>query len=111
MDASEYQWHAARTLINRPDFTMLDEEIMLLWTTFGLAGEIGEVVEIVKKAVFHRHELDRAKLEKEIGDVCWYLAGICTVLKIDLSHIMSENITKLLLRYPDGFKSSDSIKR
>jgi NTP pyrophosphatase (non-canonical NTP hydrolase) len=111
MDASTYQQQAARTLIDRPDFTMLDSEIMLLWTTFGLVGEAGEVVEVVKKAVFHRHPLQELKLRKEIGDVCWYLAGLCSVMQWDLSAIMAENIEKLKVRYPNGFSSSDSQTR
>ena len=40
----------------------------------GLAGEAGECTDIIKKHLFHDHELDREHLAKELGDVAWYLA-------------------------------------
>ena len=98
MDASKYQAKAARTLIDRPDFEIPDNEIMLVWNAIGLAGEAGEVAELVKKAVFHRHGIDgefRAKMVKELGDVCWYVAAMCTKLDMDLGVIMEVNIRKL----------------
>jgi len=39
----------------------------------GLAGEVGEVVDQVKKHLFQGHGIDRAKLRDELGDVLWYL--------------------------------------
>lgn len=111
MNASKYQILASRTLLKYPGFELTDEEIMLLWDAFGLAGEAGEVVEVIKKVVFHRHALDDAKLKKELGDVCWYVAALCSTLGYDLSDVMAENIEKLKVRYPDGFKSEDSVKR
>lgn len=108
MTPNEYQAQAARTLVDRPDFALTDKEVMLLWTAFGLAGEAGEAVDVVKKAVFHRHPLDSAKLRKEIGDVCWYLAGVCTVLGVNLEDVMAENIAKLKARYPEGWDAERS---
>lgn len=43
----------------------------------GLVGEGGEIVDLIKKQVFHNHPIDTAfkdNLEKEIGDYLWYLA-------------------------------------
>lgn len=51
----------------------IEHETMAL---FGLVGETGELVDLVKKHVFHDHPLDaafRSKLVKEIGDVLWYI--------------------------------------
>lgn len=114
MDASKYQAKAARTLIDRPDFEIPDNEIMLVWNAIGLAGEAGEVAELVKKAVFHRHGIDgafREKMVKELGDVLWYAAAMCTKLDMDLGVIMEVNIRKLEERYPSGFSSQDSKRR
>lgn len=111
MDANKYQKLAARTLIDKPDFEISDIEIMTVWNALGLAGEAGEVADLVKKGVFHRHGLDVTKLEKEIGDVCWYLAALCTTLHLSLSDIMVANIEKLMVRYPNGYTSEDSLKR
>lgn len=85
--------------------------MMLVWCAVGSSGESGEVLELVKKNVFHRHAIDLPKFKKELGDVCWYLAGVCSVLGLDLSDVMQTNVDKLLERYPNGFNSQDSIKR
>jgi NTP pyrophosphatase (non-canonical NTP hydrolase) len=77
----------------------------------GLAGEAGETVDIVKKHVFHGHELDKAKASKEIGDVLYYAAALATTLDLDLDVIALENVEKLRKRYPNGFNSADSILR
>jgi len=114
MDANKYQVKAARTLIDRPDFEIPDNDIMLVWNAIGLAGEAGEVAELVKKAVFHRHGINgafREKMVKELGDVLWYAAAMCTKLDMDLGVIMEVNIRKLEERYPSGFSSQDSKRR
>jgi NTP pyrophosphatase (non-canonical NTP hydrolase) len=111
MDASEYQVLAARTLIDNPNDTYSDQDIMAVWNAIGLAGEAGEVAEHIKKGIFHRHGIDETKLKKEIGDVLWYTAALCTTLGLDLSEIMQGNIDKLKKRYPNGFTFEDSQKR
>ena len=108
---NEYQKLAARTMPKSPEVTPSETEMMLLWNAVGLAGEVGEVVEHVKKGVFHRHDIDRSVLLKEIGDVLWYAAGMCTVMGIDLEQVMQENIRKLANRYPEGFASVASKER
>lgn len=111
MNASDYQYLASRTLIDRPDFEISDEEIMIVWNALGLAGEAGEVAESIKKGIFHQHGLDHEKLKKELGDVCWYIAALCTKLDLDLNEVMAANIEKLRIRYPDGYKPADSVAR
>lgn len=111
MDAYSYQVAAARTLIAKPEAAVSDQQMMLIWTALGLAGECGEVVEHVKKGVLHRHGVDEGKLAEEIGDVLWYVAGICSVMRLDIGEIMQANIAKLESRYPDGFTSEASINR
>lgn len=111
MDVNEYQQLAARTLIDQPDAEYTGDEIMLVWNALGLAGEAGEVADTIKKAVFHRHELDRVALAKELGDVLWYVAALCTKLEIEMSGVMKLNIQKLKARYPDGYSSERSINR
>ncbi len=77
----------------------------------GLAGESGEVGDIIKKHLFHGHPLDEEKLIKELGDVCYYLAWMCNALGTTLSVVMEENINKLRKRYPEGFSEEASINR
>lgn len=111
IDASVYQRQAARTLIAAPGFEIADDDMMLIWNAIGLAGEAGEVAELIKKGVFHRHGVDREKLHKELGDVLWYVAALCTKAGFDMSEVMQSNIAKLMQRYPDGYSSADSVRR
>lgn len=111
MQVNTYQQQASRTLTPHPEEPLDDAQSMLVWNALGLVGEAGEVAEYVKKAVFHRHELDREKLKKEIGDVLWYAAALCTNLDLSLEEVMAANIEKLKQRYPDGFSSKASRQR
>ena len=106
MKVSEYQKLAMTTL--NP---ALSEREILLNGVMGLCGESGEAIDIVKKHLFHGHELDREKLIKELGDVAWYLAETATALGVDLEEILRTNIEKLKKRYPEGFDSERSIRR
>lgn len=108
-DADEYQRLAARTRA-RSDNT--DRGLAVLG--LGIAGEAGEVADIIKKVVGHGHSLDieaENKLVKELGDVLWYAASIADVLKVNLSTVMGHNIQKLRERYPDGFSTERSMNR
>lgn len=77
----------------------------------GVAGEAGEVADLVKKHLYHGHPLAREELVKELGDVLWYVALGCTVLKVPLSEVAAMNIRKLSARYPDGFSRERSLHR
>jgi len=77
----------------------------------GITGEAGEVADMIKKHVFHGHGLDTDALVKEIGDVCWYVALLCTAIGVDMASVMEKNIEKLKTRYPEGFSEEASINR
>ena len=111
IQVSDYQGLAARTLIDAPGFEIPDNEMMIIWTSLGLAGESGEVVELAKKGVFHRHGIDKERFNKELGDVLWYVASLCTVLELDMANVMQDNIDKLMVRYPNGYSPDDSRRR
>jgi len=111
MDINYYQRLAARTLIDRPDMELSDDDVMIIWNAIGLAGEAGEVADLVKKGIFHQHGLDRDKIIEELGDALWYLSGMATKLDTSLGEIAMQNIDKLRARYPDGYSSEDSINR
>lgn len=89
----------------------LTERDELISGALGLAGEAGEVCDIIKKHFAHGHELDRQEIANELGDVLWYLALICENLGLALSDVGLMNIAKLKWRYPEGFSSKDSISR
>jgi NTP pyrophosphatase (non-canonical NTP hydrolase) len=111
MDANEYQELAARTLIDAPGFEIDDQEFMQVWNALGLAGEAGEVVDLIKKWVMHRHVPDPELMKKELGDVAWYLAALCGKFGFTFSEVLETNITKLQERYPNGWSEDDSRNR
>ena len=106
MDIIEYQEKAERTVNNDLIFR---EQISNL--CMGLAGETGEVVDYLKKCLYHDHKLYKQDLIKELGDVMWYLTNIATFFKIPMTYILDENIKKLEERYPEGFSEEKSINR
>ena len=111
MDSNEYQYLAGRTLIDKPDFVLSPEETMLVWNTLGLCGEAGEFAELVKKLVFHKHQISQIKLAEELGDVLWYVAAICSRLGLSMSDVMQANVEKLKKRYPEGYSQEASVRR
>ena len=106
MTIKEYQQLAMTTL--NPELSRKD---VLINGVMGLCGESGEAIDIVKKWLAQGHDLDREKLAKELGDICWYLAETATALDLSLEEIMISNIEKLKRRYPEGFDVSRSVNR
>ncbi len=74
MNIDEYQTLACRTM----------GDASLTTLALGIAGESGEVADLVKKHVGHSHELDREKLKEELGDVLWYVATMARALGCEL---------------------------
>ena len=83
----------------------------LLNGALGLTGEAGEVSDMIKKHIFHGHDLDTDALIKELGDCAWYIALICTAIGVGMDTVLECNIEKLKKRYPEGFSSQASIER
>ncbi len=106
MDIKEYQEKAERTINYNLKF---NEQVSNL--CMGLAGETGEVIDYIKKSLYHGHELDIDKLSEEIGDVMWYLINLVTVFSLPITIILDENIKKLEERYPEGFSEEKSVNR
>jgi NTP pyrophosphatase (non-canonical NTP hydrolase) len=77
----------------------------------GLAGEAGEVADLLKKHLGHGHPLDIDKLRGELGDVLWYIAALCSLYNITLDSVAAANVAKLRARYPDGFSHEASRTR
>ena len=106
MTINEYQKLSMTTL--NP---ALSDKDVLINGVMGLCGESGEAIDIVKKWLAQGHELDKEKLAKELGDICWYLAETATALGLSLEDIMAANLEKLRKRYPEGFDAERSVNR
>ena len=106
MNINDYQAQAMTTL--NPALSRTE---VLINSVMGLCGESGEAIDIVKKWLAQGHELDKAHLAKELGDIAWYLAEAATALDLSLEDILQANLDKLKKRYPEGFSSQQSMIR
>lgn len=78
------------------DMPLYDDPIL------GLVGEVGEVVEHIKKA--RRPEprtkpIDYDEFELELGDVLWYLTRVAGEFGYSLEEIAQRNVEKLNKRH------------
>ena len=77
-----------------------------LYPALGLAEEAGEVAGKYAKAIRDCNgKIDderRKAIIKELGDVCWFVAELTTLLGADLSEVMTDNIEKLKSRRERG---------
>lgn len=108
MQMNEYQASAMRTLSDKSANTVGGQ---LTTACLGLAGETGEFCEHVKKYLYHGHPLDYKELEKEVGDILWYVALAARAIGCSLNYIANENIDKLRIRYPEKFSTERSLYR
>ena len=106
MDEEQYREEVMRMYAG-PD----DPLYKLSLGAMGLAGETGEVVDHIKKVLFHGQVLDAEALMEEMGDVLWYLALLSDMLGCSLASLMEMNVKKLRVRYPDGFDPRRSQER
>ena len=118
MTGDEYQKMAMRTndgkSLDRLLYSVGFEDINvgdLLMGCLGLAGEAGELLDLIKKWIFHGKPLDEEHAKKELGDVMWYVAEISHSFGWSLDEVMEMNIDKLKARYPHGFSEALSNHR
>lgn len=111
MDLNKYQEETAKTAVyptlevtNKYELHNVTDRISFpyLYPALGLAGETGEVLELIKKTIRSRQTLteeNRQKLKLELGDVFWYLSQLSTDLGFTLNEVAEANIKKLQERY------------
>lgn len=74
---------------------------------WGISGEAGETLDLIKKHIAYNKPLDYAHIVEELGDIEYYLEGLRQGLNLDRTMILEENVKKLSKRYP-GLNYSDS---
>lgn len=101
MTMNEYQ-DAAQITAQYPLTYVLDRQFDLIYNTIGLAGEVGEFCNKVKKVIrdnYGRLTPEMVEdLSGEAGDILWYLSDIVTKLGLDLDTVAQKNINKLASR-------------
>lgn len=80
----------------------IDLDDQLTHALFGLATEVGEVIDPFKKQRYTPHRdvvIDRDEMVKEIGDVLYYLTRVADMQGISMIEVIEANIDKLEKRY------------
>ncbi len=89
--------------------------IDLIYPTLGLVGEAGEVAEKMKKVLRddngHFSDDKRAEIQKELGDVLWYVSQLATELDLSLADVAQGNLDKLASRHQRGQISGSGDNR
>lgn len=98
-EVRRYQHLVPRTLLDRPEAPVADEDLMNIWNVMGLAGEAGEIAELILDSP---HLKDR--IADELGDVIWYVATLCE--KLSFSFL---KIVQLADREPFLYSSPESL--
>ena len=101
MNFDEYQKLAKETDLVHP----------LNYYFLGLAEEAGEVAGLRKRFLRDEGNIDYAKLNKECGDVLWYLAMICDKYQISLQDVAVTNLQKLMDRKERGVITGTGSER
>lgn len=108
MHASKYQKDAKKTIL--PECFL--EEYMLL----GIGNESGELFGKYKKRMrgdeaYQNDEKFKEMIIGEIGEILWYISGLCTVMDIELAEVMESNIKKLNKRLQENKIRGDGDNR
>ena len=77
----------------------------LLNLALGVAGEGGELANLVKKQTFYGKPRDRDALIDELGDVLYYCAMLADHLGVTLEEVQERNIAKLRQRHGETFNA------
>ena len=79
-----------------------NEGYKIIYPALGLTGEAGEVSEKVKKLLRDKNGIVDEEfinnIEKELGDVMWYIAALCSDLNLKMEDVAKKNIEKLFDR-------------
>ncbi|MCL4411339.1 nucleoside triphosphate pyrophosphohydrolase family protein [Candidatus Marsarchaeota archaeon] len=97
MDINDYQAKAAIT-------ALYPNELKggIFYPSLGLAGEVGELLNKIKKIARDNATPDKDGIKAELGDILWYVARIASEMDITMDEIANYNIEKLAKRKENG---------
>jgi len=114
MEFRDYQVKASKTAIYLEKFDAMGYEeipstvrkfLGLSYCANGL-GEVGEIQGKVKKILRDQGgeitDKNVEDLKKELGDVLWYVAAMCSELNVSMDDVAQGNIDKLFSRKERG---------
>ncbi len=111
MDANQYQKDALRT--EKTPLFANDDRVLsrLLHGSIGLATEVGELQDAIKKHLIYGKSLDNVNIIEECGDALWYIALTLDAVNATMSDAMERNIAKLQKRYGEAFTQEKALNR
>ncbi len=102
---NEYQ-NTAHSTASYPPCSVQSRMIPWVYPALKLSGEAGEVAEKLGKIIRDKDGRitndDVLMIQKELGDVLWYIAELCTCLNITLQDVADLNLEKLADRAARG---------
>jgi NTP pyrophosphatase (non-canonical NTP hydrolase) len=106
MDVRDFVFLSSRTLAQ-----LENKDLNNLHMVLGLTTEVGELADCFKKNMAYGKEMDWTNVKEEIGDLMFYIAGLCSINNFNLELILENNVNKLKVRYPDKFKPEYALNR
>lgn len=118
MQINEYQ-SLANVTEYTPDFVRLEGATpdhnrmvaQLLHAVLGMASEVGEIADALKKHIIYGKAIDEINVLEESGDLHWYQALAMTAIKKTMEECMEKNIAKLKARYGEKFSQAAALVR
>lgn len=89
MNFNEYSEAARSTRLPTADHS---------YVVLNLVGEVGELYGKFAKAIRDGGQVDRADMQKELGDILWQLSALCDDLGTSLEEVAYLNLEKLAKR-------------
>ena len=82
----------------------MEDAIMdMLHAAVGISGEAGELLDAIKKVWIYKKPVDVDNIKEELGDLLFYIQMMCNVHGWKLDEVIKANISKLTIRYPEGY--------
>ncbi len=106
LEFSNYQSKASETAIYPKT---LDGGVY--YTAIGLAGEVGELLNKIKKIARDKAQISKEDITSELGDVLWYLSQLATEMGISMEDVAKNNLEKLKGRKERGTISGSGDNR
>lgn len=86
------------------------EDADMMHMAIGIAGEAGEILDCIKKAIIYRKPLDKKHLMEEMGDLEFFSEGLRQTVGLTREEILEHNQKKLGVRYNRGTYTNEQAQ-
>ncbi len=74
----------------------------VFYASLGLAGEVGELLNKIKKIARDGAVPDKEGITLELGDILWYVSAVASEMGIKMDDVAGANLEKLSRRKANG---------